>query len=94
MDMACGYRSYIQECLPRATIVVDKFHVYQDFLTKVGTVKTKITERIKSRINAMPEGPEKEHLNAIMKMGASEQLSVQIWGGENSGGLQSPLQDG
>lgn len=68
MDMACGYRSYIQECLPRATIVVDKFHVYQDFLTKVGTVKTKITERIKSRINAMPEGPEKEHLNAIMKM--------------------------
>lgn len=68
MDMACGYRSYIQECLPRATIVVDKFHVYQDFLTKVGTVKTKITEHIKSRINAMPEGPEKEHLNAIMKM--------------------------
>lgn len=71
MDMACGYRSYIQECLPHATIVVDKFHVYQDFLTKVSMVKTKITERITSRINAMPEGPEKDRLTAIKKMAQS-----------------------
>ena len=42
MDMPCGYRTYVQECLPNAAIVVDKFHVCQSVYEKIAKARSKI----------------------------------------------------
>ena len=52
MDMANGYRSYIQECLPNAKIIVDKFHIYQALYKKVKTVKSQIMVLIGQQIES------------------------------------------
>ena len=50
MDMANGYRSCIQECLPNTKIIVDKFHLYQDLNRKVGQTKKLIMAHVKKQI--------------------------------------------
>ena len=65
MDMSNGYRAYVQECLPKATIIVDKFHVYQDLYQKVAKSKTKIMEAIGARIGAIEDPEEKKRLSDI-----------------------------
>jgi len=47
MDMANGYKGMIEEILPYATIVIDKFHVVQDMAVKVRTVRKRLFESLK-----------------------------------------------
>lgn len=49
-DMANSYKSYIEECLPQAKLIVDKYHVYQDLYRKVNRTKSILMERIGKRI--------------------------------------------
>ena len=65
MDMANGYRSYVQECLPRAKIIVDKYHVYQDLYQKVARTRTKIMDVIRDRIDQEPDATKKLHLRDV-----------------------------
>lgn len=65
MDMSNGYRAYVQECLPNAKIIVDKYHVYQDLYQKVAKSRTKILEEIGARIGAIEDPEEKKRLGAI-----------------------------
>lgn len=51
MDMANGYRSHVQLCLPKAKIIVDKYHVFQDLSRKIAKAKTGIMEEIGRQIS-------------------------------------------
>ena len=52
MDMSCGYKKRVNDCLPNARIVVDKFHVFQDLSRKIGSTKKNIMKMLKARIKA------------------------------------------
>ena len=50
MDMANGYRTYVQFCLPHAKIVVDKYHIFQGLYQRIGKTRTILTGVIKQQI--------------------------------------------
>ncbi len=54
MDMANGYKSAVQLCLPNAKIVVDKFHLYHDLGAKLASAKTAIMKDINAQIKNEP----------------------------------------
>ena len=59
MDMSNGYKGAVEECLPQATIIVDRFHV-ESYLNKaVGAAKKLATEAIKAELAQLPDGPYK-----------------------------------
>ena len=65
MDMANGYKSYVEDCLPDAKIIVDKYHVYQDLYKKVTRTKTLILETIGKQIAAVEDPERKQHLQDV-----------------------------
>ena len=67
MDMANGYRSHIQLCLPKAKIIVDKYHVFQDLSRKIAKAKTGIMEEIGQQIAevAKHDDIEARHLREV-----------------------------
>ena len=68
MDMSCGYRTYVQECLPNAAIVVDKFHVCQSVYEKIAKARSKIMAYIGALIQAEPEGGAKKQMIAVRNL--------------------------
>jgi transposase len=52
MDMANGYKSMIEEILPHATIVIDKFHVVQDMAVKVRIIRKRLFDTLKDAVVA------------------------------------------
>lgn len=66
MDMFAGYRSYVQECLPYAKIVVDKYHVFQAMHQRVKKVKTRIVDMLTSGLKYMDDPAEYERLKTIL----------------------------
>ena len=68
MDMSCGYRTYVQECLPNAAIVVDKFHVCQSVYEKIAKARSKIMAYIGALIQAEPEGGAKKRMIAVRNL--------------------------
>ena len=65
MDMSNGYKSYVEECLPYAKIIVDKYHVYQDLYQKVTKTRTKILEAIARQVEAEPDTGKRQHLRDV-----------------------------
>lgn len=70
MDMANGYKSYVETCLPYAIIIVDKYHVYQDLYVKIKKTRTRILEEIASQIAAVDDPEEKQHLRDVRDLAA------------------------
>lgn len=68
MDMSNGYRAYVEECLPRAKIIVDKYHVYQDLSQKVTKTKTRIMDELSSQIGSIKDLKEKRRLEDIRSL--------------------------
>lgn len=68
MDMSCGYRTYVQECLPNAAIVVDKFHVCQSVYEKIAKARSKIMAYIGALIQAEPESGAKKRMIAVRNL--------------------------
>ena len=66
-DMAQGYKPLIEEILPHAKIVVDKFHVLQLLKNATQKTRTALTELSHSEVDKMPPGPEKDRLNTILR---------------------------
>ena len=56
MDMSCGYRTYVQECLPNAIIVIDRFHVCQSVYEKIAKARSKIMAYIGAVLTALRGG--------------------------------------
>lgn len=65
MDMANGYKSAIQMCLPYAKIVIDKFHVFQDLSRRITKAKTGIMEEISLQIKNEPDKQVADHLREV-----------------------------
>lgn len=68
MDMSCGYRTYVQECLPNAIIVIDRFHVCQSVYEKIAKARSKIMAYIGALIHAEPEGGVKKRMIAVWNL--------------------------
>ena len=68
MDMSCGYRTYVQECLPNAIIVIDRFHVCQSVYEKIAKARSKIMAYIGTLIHAEPEGGVKKRMIAVRNL--------------------------
>lgn len=60
IDMSKSYFGAVSECLPNATVIVDRFHVEQYLNAAVGEAKKRATEVIKRQLSEMEDGPQKE----------------------------------
>jgi transposase len=65
MDMSAGYRAHVQECLPCAKIIVDKYHVYQDLYAKISKTKTRIIEFLNWKISKMEKPDAKQYKDIL-----------------------------
>ena len=68
MDMSCGYRTYVQECLPNAIIVIDRFHVCQSVYEKIAKARSKIMAYIGALIHAEQEDGVKKRMVAVRNL--------------------------
>lgn len=73
MDMSPGYRSWVQECLPDARIVVDKYHIYQDLAGKVKKTRTRILEYLKDSIKNISDPAVQAHMTDVYTAAANNQ---------------------
>ena len=64
--MAQGYRPAIEELLPKAKLVVDKYHVIQQLSQATTKVRTRLTELSHEEVAAMPEGDTKAIRKSIL----------------------------
>lgn len=67
MDMTRGYKSVIMLCMPKAKIVVDKFHVVRYIYTATEKARKQIFAKLKKQVADLPEGPEKEEKQALLR---------------------------
>ena len=75
MDMHKPYLSMVQERLPNAKVVIDKYHVFQNLYTRVHESKKAIAEYLKVQTNNLPEGDEKEQkLEMLASLGKHKYL--------------------
>ena len=78
MDMANAYKPAVEEALPWAKIIVDKFHVLQDHTRKVQECKKIIVEKLQEELKELPKDDEerikKEKL--LTKLGKNNRLFV------------------
>ena len=66
IDMWTGYVSVVQECLPYATIVVDKFHVVQLINKRVEKTRKKLYAYLKNEVEKMEDSDEKARKKALL----------------------------
>lgn len=72
MDMAAGYRTYVQECLPNAKIIVDKFHVFQLLSSKVVSSRSKIIRYLSNYLKTVPNGPQKQTMQMLFNAASKD----------------------
>lgn len=66
IDMCHRYRNIIEECLPQAKIVIDKYHVIQNLYQKVNTTKKELHLYLKNQVDQLPNGPEKDYKELLI----------------------------
>lgn len=66
MDMSPAYRSHVQECLPSAKIVVDKYHVIQLLQTRVKKVRTRLVDMFAKAIKEEPDTARQERMKLVL----------------------------
>lgn len=67
MDMSSGYRSMIQEALPYAKIIVDKYHVFQHIYKATESARKQIFAILKDRVDQEPDASKKKYLSFLLK---------------------------
>lgn len=67
-DMNNAYLNWLLELLPNATIVIDKFHVFQDVHRRIGPVKKTLVEYRKELISKIEDPTEKARQKAVLNM--------------------------
>lgn len=67
MDMTRGYKSFAQLCMPKAKIVVDKFHVVRYIYQATERARKQIFQNLKEQVAALPAGSEKEDKEKLLK---------------------------
>lgn len=66
MDMSSAYRSYVQECLPYAKIIVDKYHVFQAMQIRVKQVRTRLIDMFASSIKNEQDKAKSDHMALVL----------------------------
>ena len=70
MDMYTGYRTAIHDVIPKAKVVVDKFHVVQNIQRAVASARKIISARLRDQIKQIEDPVErKEKDDLITRMG-------------------------
>lgn len=59
MDMSSGYCNLVQDCLPNAMIVIDRFHVERYTYKAMENTRRAIFKRLKEQVSMLPDGNEK-----------------------------------
>jgi transposase len=66
MDMSPAYRSYVQECIPFAKIVVDKYHVFQLLQTRVKKVRTRLIDMFANIVKEEPDAAKQDRMKLVL----------------------------
>ena len=75
MDMSAGYVSLVEEILPQATIVIDKFHVIQDLQRKISTTRTAIRNCLIETVKQIEDDAERKQKEELLtEMGKDSYL--------------------
>lgn len=67
MDMSRGYKSVIEYVLPKAVIVIDKYHIIQQLQRETTKTKTKLLPIIKKSIEEIKDDEEREKKMELYK---------------------------
>lgn len=75
MDMSMPYVKAVEECLPNAKIIIDKYHVIQQLYKNIKQCKKEITQKLKTNIEKMPESDDKVRKSKLLtRMGKNPYL--------------------
>lgn len=75
MDMSAGYVSLVEECLPNAIIVIDKFHVVQNIYRKIEKTRKIVFAYLKQEVSRIADGDERERKEKLLaRMGHNAYL--------------------
>lgn len=75
IDMSSGYVSVIEEILPHAKIIVDKFHVIQNLYRKVETTRKRVFSHLKEQVELIEDENEKAYKKQLLtKLGKNTHL--------------------
>ena len=66
IDMWNPYVSVVQECMPYAVIVIDKFHVIANAYRKIGRTKSKLYALLKKEVSEIEDYDERERKQALL----------------------------
>lgn len=66
MDMANAYKPAIEVCLPKAKIVIDKFHVLADHKRRVQEAKKLVVAKCQNDIRELPFGEDRDHKTDLL----------------------------
>ena len=72
MDMANGYRSFVEECLPNAKIVVDRFHVIHDLWRKTSSAKSSVYRYVCNKVAHDPDSSQKEQRKELLALAGKD----------------------
>lgn len=67
MDMTKGYKGLVELCMPKAKIIVDKFHDVRYVYTATEKARKQIFQNLKDQVDELPDGPEKEDKEKLLK---------------------------
>lgn len=74
IDMTRGYKSAVEEVLPNAKIVIDKFHVIQTIIKASGSTYSKVREELERSWDNLSSEERKENLNSLKRIKLSVHL--------------------
>lgn len=74
IDMAKGYKSAVEEVLPNAKIVIDKFHVTQYIIKAAGSTYSKVREELERSWDGLSSEERKENLKNLRRIKLSIHL--------------------
>jgi len=75
MDMTSGYVSVVEEILPHAKIIIDKFHVIANLYRKIETIRSRLLKHLKEQIECIEDVEEyKYKKNLLARFGANNKL--------------------
>lgn len=67
MDMSNAYKPLVEEILPQATIIVDKFHVVSYIYKATTSARTIIVDKLRAQVSKMPASEDKKRKEDLLR---------------------------
>lgn len=75
MDMTSSYVSVVEEILPHAKIIIDKFHVVANFNRKIETIRSRLLKHLKEQVEFIEDIEEYKYKKSLLaRFGANNKL--------------------